>query len=91
MATLRYHPDPWRRTQFTCAKCGGRYLGSELADGEIFDYGVERDCPKCYQPLLFLLFESVDELADQQEALAPNERVNLAMRSDFATDGEPGA
>jgi len=50
MATLRYNLDPWRTTQFRCKNCGGRYLGSELADG---DNGAERDCPKCQEALLF--------------------------------------
>src|ERR1700752_3612195 len=32
MASFRYHLDPWKTARFTCAKCGGKYLGSQLAD-----------------------------------------------------------
>ena len=90
MATLRYHLDPWKTTRFSCAKCGGDYLGSELVDGEMFEDGIERDCPKCHEPVLFLVFESVDELADHPEALAPSERENFARRSDFVSRWRAG-
>lgn len=90
MASCRYHLDPWKTTRFTCTKCGGEYLGSELTDGGQFEDGVERDCPKCHEPLLFLIFETVDELANHPEALAPDERENFARRSDFVKKWRAG-
>jgi hypothetical protein len=83
MASFRYHLDPWKTTRFTCTKCGSESVGSELAGGERFEDGIQRDCPKCHEPVLFLVFETVDELADHPEALTPNERDDLAKRSDF--------
>ncbi|MBV8097805.1 MAG: hypothetical protein JOZ31_01475 [Verrucomicrobia bacterium] len=63
-----------------CKQCGGTYLGSELADG---DNEEERDCPKCHKAILFLVFESVDELAGHPDALSPSEREDFAERTDF--------
>jgi hypothetical protein len=60
MAKLRYHVDTWKTARFICWKCSGEYLGSQLAEGELFDYGVERDCPNCQEPILLLTFETVD-------------------------------
>jgi hypothetical protein len=60
MAQLRYHLDPWKTARFICWKCSNEYLGSELAEGELFDYGVERDCPNCQEPILLLTFEPID-------------------------------
>jgi hypothetical protein len=83
IANFRYHLDPWKTSRFTCSKCDGEYLGSELADGELFEDGIERDSPKCHEPVLFLIFETVDELADHPEVFAPNDRENVARRADF--------
>ncbi|HYZ75306.1 MAG TPA: hypothetical protein VE641_19665, partial [Chthoniobacterales bacterium] len=51
IASFRYHLDPWKTTRFACARCGGEYLGAELANGEQFEDGVEKDCPKCHEPI----------------------------------------
>src|ERR1700730_4308882 len=58
MARLRYHLDPWKTARFICSKCSNDYLGSQLAEGELFDGGVERDCPNCQEPILLLTFEN---------------------------------
>jgi hypothetical protein len=83
MAQLRYHLDPWKTARFICWKCSSEYLGSQLAEGELFDYGVERDCPNCQEPILLLTFEIVDELAEHPEVLLPTEREAFAQRSEF--------
>jgi hypothetical protein len=83
MAQLRYHLDPWKTAPFICWKCSNEYLGSQLAEGELFDYGIERDCPNCQEPILLLTFETVDELAQHPDALAPGEREAFAERSNF--------
>jgi hypothetical protein len=50
--------DSWKTTPFICPKCGGEYLGSQLAVGKPFEGGIWRDCPQCREPVMFLLFDN---------------------------------
>lgn len=46
MAQVDFYGE-FARAQQTCSKCGWSGLGSEMASGESFGDGVEKECPGC--------------------------------------------
>ncbi len=83
MVIRRCTLDPWKSAKFVCQKCGKEWLGSDLPQGEMFSDGVERDCPECHEPVLYLAFEAVDELLEHWDELDPETQQEVARRSDF--------
>ena len=43
----------------TCGGCGWTGLGAEMESGEVFDEGVEKNCPRCSRRWGYVQFSLV--------------------------------
>lgn len=52
----------YKSENFVCKHCGWTGLGKEVILGEMFHFGFEVDCPKCYERFTeLILFPTIEE------------------------------
>ena len=66
--------EKWRTDDFDCPKCKWRGKGSELRQGELYDYCYEVICPSCEEHITAVQFPSIQEALDNQDKLSEDER-----------------
>jgi hypothetical protein len=88
MNMSRSYFSDWKTTQIKCLKCDWTGLGSELEQGEIFDYLFEMDCPKCGEHVTTINHPSNEESRKHWDMLPPEEKLLVEINESLHTNFE---
>ena len=78
----------WKATQHKCFKCSWTGLGSEMEQGDVFDYLFEMDCPKCGEHIMSISHPSNEESRKHWDEVSPDEKLLVEISESRHRDFE---